>query len=149
MLLKKQNISIHFSGDHVNGFTPLYIYMPMMQPPWLTSPPTLWLRPYWLGHAPTKLQYIYIGGSVLICKHVQFRLLCSPFSLLSLSSCNPFKPSSFPTFVHCKIFLLMYNISMFWLPPIWMSLLAVDRRLLGCKRVGVTSHKVCQSAIRL
>ena len=28
-------------------------------------------------------------------------------------------------------------------------LLAVDRRLLGCKRVGVTSHKVCQSAIRL
>ena len=28
-------------------------------------------------------------------------------------------------------------------------LLAVDRRLLGCKWVGVTSHKVCQSAIRL
>ena len=28
-------------------------------------------------------------------------------------------------------------------------LLAVDRRLLGCKRVGVTSDKVCQSAIRL
>ena len=50
-----------------------------------------------------------------------FRLLCSPFSLLSLSpfsllslsSCNLFKLSSFPTFVHCKIFLLIYNISMF------------------------------------
>ena len=28
-------------------------------------------------------------------------------------------------------------------------LLAVDRRLLGWKRVAVMSHKVCQSAIRL
>ena len=28
-------------------------------------------------------------------------------------------------------------------------LLAVDRRLLGYKRVGVMSHKVCESAIRL
>ena len=28
-------------------------------------------------------------------------------------------------------------------------LLAMDRRLLGCKRVGVMSHKVCQSAIKL
>ena len=27
-------------------------------------------------------------------------------------------------------------------------LLAVDRHLLGCKRVGVMSHKVCQFAIR-
>ena len=49
-----------------------------------------------------------------------FRLLCSPFSLLSLSSCNLFKLSSFlqaffklSSLVHCKIFLLMYNISMF------------------------------------
>ena len=32
--------------------------------------------------------------------------------------------------------------------PVELSL-AVDRHLLGCKRVGVTSHKVCQSAIRL
>ena len=60
----KKKISIHFLGDHVNGFTLIYIYiyifMPMMQPPlWLTSPPTLWLCPCWLGHAPTKLQ-IYI-----------------------------------------------------------------------------------------
>ena len=28
-------------------------------------------------------------------------------------------------------------------------LLAMDKRLLGCKRVGVTSHKVFQYAIRL
>ena len=51
-----------------------------------------------------------------------FRLLCyhfsllslSPFSLPSLSSCNPFKLQAFFKLSYlCKIFLLMYNISMF------------------------------------